>query len=133
MCLIYDNKLQREIEDDLVEVEQEYLVGRDKHLELVKFRGDTDAPHSDVYVVPFVVLYATTPWGSILVIVQYTVHRGPFLHSALPVLESRQWSDNEEWSLDILHGVQVVQKGNGLYGLSKSHLISKYGVPLLIP
>ena len=82
---------------------------------------------------PFVVLYASPSRLSVLVVVEDAVHVGPLFHRPLPVLERGERGDDQERALDVFHGEEVVEEGDGLDGLSQAHLVSQDGVPLLVP
>jgi hypothetical protein len=48
-------------------------------------------------------------------------------------MKSGKGCEDQEWPKDILMGVEMEKKGDGLYGLSKAHLVSQDGVSVLVP
>lgn len=124
MCLVDHYELERDIHDDILEVQKKHLITSDKYLELIEFRGDSSSSHGDVEMKPFIILDASSSWLTVLVVVENAIHVGPFLHCPLPVFKSRKRGDYQERAFYVLHGEEMVQKGNRLDGLSQAHLVS---------
>jgi len=88
VCLINYNKLKRNIHDDIGKIEKENLITSDEYLEFVKLRGNSGSSHSDVQMVPLIILYAPSARLAILIVVQDAIHVGPFFYCSFPVLQS---------------------------------------------
>ena len=108
MGLIDNDKLERNIDDDIIEIESKDFVTGNQDLELVQLRGNSVTLHGDVCVVPFVILYRATTGLSVLVVVQNPVHVGPFFDCAFPVLQSGQRSYDQEGPLHVFNAEQVI-------------------------
>lgn len=124
MCLVDHYELERDIHDDILEVQKKNLITSDKHLELIEFRRDSCSSHGDVEMEPFIILDASSSWLTILVVVENAVHVGPLLYCSFPVLKSRKRGNNQERAFYVLHGEEMIQKGNRLDGLPQTHLVS---------
>lgn len=108
MCLIYYYELERDIHDDILEVQKKHLITSDKHLKLIEFRGDSSSSHGDIEMEPFIILDASSSWLTVLVVVENAVHVGPFLHCSLPVFKSRKRGNNQKRAFYVLHGEEMV-------------------------
>ncbi len=94
MGLVNDDKLERNVDNNIIEIKWKNFITGNKNLELVKLWRYSVAFHGNVGMVPFVVLDGPTTDLSILVVVKHAVHVGPLLDCAFPVLESRKGSDD---------------------------------------
>ena len=108
MRLIDHNELERDIHNDILEIQKKNLITGDEHLELVKFRGDSSSSHRDVEVEPLIILDASSSWLSVLVVVENAVHICPFLDCPFPVLKGRKRSHHEERTFYVFHCEEVV-------------------------
>ena len=94
MRFINNNELERNVDDDIIKVKTEDLIACDQDLELIELGRNCISLHSNVSMMPLIVLNASSPWQSILVIVEHAVHVGPFFNCSLPMLQSRERCDD---------------------------------------
>lgn len=86
MGLINNNKLEWDINNNIVEIQSKDFITGNEYLELIQLRKNSISLHCNVGVVPFVILDASSACLSILVVVKHAVHVRPLLDCPFPML-----------------------------------------------
>src|SRR3990167_1951431 len=134
MRFVDDDLLEWEQFQDVLGITQKHLKTCDEDIELAEFGVSHERPlHLDIDEAPFVMATSSSSLGSIVVMVEDPIHDGPLINSTLPVLKSAERSQYQEGSLHVLHREQVVEEGDRLNGLSKSHLVSQDHISAMVP
>ena len=111
MCFINDNVLKGNVNEDTLDILEEYFITGDKDMEFVDSVGVDDCPlGADVSVEPLIGSAGGPAFTSIHIIVEHSIQVGPLVHCPLPVLQGRQGGDHQERSFGRFKGVQVVQE-----------------------
>lgn len=87
MSLIHNHKLERNIQQYILEIKHKNFIAGDQNLELIKLRFLTKPLHGNINVMPLIVLDTSPAREPILIIIEYTVHIGPVLDGTFPMFE----------------------------------------------
>lgn len=129
VSFVDDDELEWNVGQALPQIRIEDLVAGDHEVELAK---STFLSHRSlighVSVEPLLLHDFSPALSAFIVVVHDNIHKSPLFCDHLPVTQSTQRCNHEEWTSDFANLNQMVQKCDRLDGLSKSHLICQNNV-----